>query len=1325
MASRRGRAVGAGIGIEVNVLQRLTTWLWSFIVLLIVLLAVYSSVGRLLMNNVARYQGEILETANAHLPFILEIDDLSGSWRSLSPRLEARGLRILGDSQAPVGLEFSSLLLELDVLDTLRTMSPRLFTLTAGGGRIHVDVDDQGQLSIAGIPGGGQGNFGRTLNEFIFNVEELTIDELAMELDQGESTRVSFIQAEVLRDGNFRRASVSLRAPDRDAWFRLTAEGEGSLTDFRSFSGLFHLKSELGDIALFDDLLAQIEMLPVTGHIENDLWLRFDEGKVRVATRLAGEAIELKPLEGEGQAYNLERVGLDLAADYRDQAWDFRARDIELIGAGRSVLIPALTGRYGDDSISLRLADIELGQLSSYLQGAGLLPETAQDVLSLLSPTGELEQVEFTLRGIQTGQDWTLSTNFRDVDVEPWRGAPGLTNASGFAVLTADRGRVQLASSEFSMAFPKVFRRHLDYQSFSAELQWTVEPDAFRLRSGPFTAFADEGEVKGLFSMLLPRVETAAGAEMDLMVSLRDTAPQYRRKYLPYKLNPNLLEWLEPSIGEGRISEGGFIYRGSLVRNPAYRTMQLFFDVEDTRIDYHPEWPAIDDLEGLVLIDDADVDVYAQRGRILDSEVSDVRVQLRQDADKQLHLALTAAMRGSAADGLAVVNTSPLRNTVGDTFIDWTLGGELDTQLALAMNLSDASIEPRINLVTRWSGVNVDMGELDLSVDGVSGTLFYDSYNGFRADDMTGSAWGRPIVGRVSQGRAGDVLAPLDIEVRGGASASDVRTWLDLDMLQLAEGEADAVVHVRVPADGAAMLEVDSMLEGVALDLPTPWAKQDSEARPMRLSMPLAAGPKRIDIVMDEAAFLGLDVDAVGLTGGSLGFSAPVAASEPGRILLGGQIDFLDWAEWEAFFEQYFPEDEAAPEILTSLQGLDVAELLLFGKQIYNVRLDGLEYRDRWEIDFETVWSAGRVVLPEDLSRVDVDLERLEIGGFTDMMNAEEGLPADDFDFPPIAVTVADLHEADDHWGNLAFTLRQSGSNLHFENIRGELRRLILGRDKPMRLDWLRGETGELTRLMGELNFVNFGDVLEQYQYEQIVETNSGNVGLELTWPGDPTDFALVETSGRMTLDVQEGSFLNTSGATSGTLRVVAILNLAEFVNKLSLDLSHVYKSGVPFDSIEGELIFDAGLIEVPGIDVRGRGSRFQFVGVADARAETIDGEMVATLPIASNLPWMFALVSGLPAAAGVYVISKVFNKQMDRFSSAVYRVDGAWADPQLNFQRIFDNSARERKKQTAGNPGEGEQIQTADSAKSLEETAPAAEEEKKEEEEPETEGTP
>ena len=93
-------------------------------------------------------------------------------------------------------------------------------------------------------------------------------------------------------------------------------------------------------------------------------------------------------------------------------------------------------------------------------------------------------------------------------------------------------------------------------------------------------------------------------------------------------------------------------------------------------------------------------------------------------------------------------------------------------------------------------------------------------------------------------------------------------------------------------------------------------------------------------------------------------------------------------------------------------------------------------------------------------------------------------------------------------------------------------------------------------------------------------------------------------------------------------------------------------------------------------MQVRGAGSGFQFSGVSDLVAGTIDGELVVTLPVANNLPWMAALAAGLPVTAGVFVVSRVFQDQVNRFTSGVYTVEGALDNPTVSFDRIFDNAS-------------------------------------------------
>ena len=83
---------------------------------------------------------------------------------------------------------------------------------------------------------------------------------------------------------------------------------------------------------------------------------------------------------------------------------------------------------------------------------------------------------------------------------------------------------------------------------------------------------------------------------------------------------------------------------------------------------------------------------------------------------------------------------------------------------------------------------------------------------------------------------------------------------------------------------------------------------------------------------------------------------------------------------------------------------------------------------------------------------------------------------------------------------------------------------------------------------------------------------------------------------------------------------------------------------------------------------------------------ETIDGQLVATLPVATNLPWGGALVGGLPAALGVYLTGKLVEKQVDRLSSIRYKLSGHWDAIDIQVDRIFA-AALEPETQEAKDP--------------------------------------
>ena len=81
---------------------------------------------------------------------------------------------------------------------------------------------------------------------------------------------------------------------------------------------------------------------------------------------------------------------------------------------------------------------------------------------------------------------------------------------------------------------------------------------------------------------------------------------------------------------------------------------------------------------------------------------------------------------------------------------------------------------------------------------------------------------------------------------------------------------------------------------------------------------------------------------------------------------------------------------------------------------------------------------------------------------------------------------------------------------------------------------------------------------------------------------------------------------------------------------------------------------------------------RMSLSGDIDVLNESADATLIATLPVATNLPWVVALMGSVPAAAGVFVTSKIVEKQMNRLSSIRYSMQGEWDDLEVKAQEIF-----------------------------------------------------
>lgn len=1293
---------------QLSIFHKLGNILWGIAVVAIVVLALYVSLGRLLSSNLEFYQEEVLEALNVRTPLELDAQKLSGEWHSFSPIIVLSTLRLGIPGAVGDALELSEGRVALDILESLRTRSLQFSALQLEGLELRGELDEDGRIHIPGLTSN-EGEVGGWLRELLLNIERVTLTEnnLNLRLPSGD-TRKFLLDLRFDRDGSERKLRGEL-VSTAGTHIRFVGEGLGDPFERDTFRGQLYVDIQAADLAEVEDMLAQQSpAIWAQGTLDAELWLAWNSGEASVDVRIDATDVLVRPKHGDWHL-PFERLSLEGSLVEKPNRWTVFASSVRAQDGKVVVDLPRVQLDVWDTSLRVRASELELAPLNSLFVGFETLPDSWTGVFRDLQLQGDVSSLQMSIADISApAQDWALEANFENVQVESWNGAPGATAASGYAEFSPGRGEVVVDSQKFTLNFPTVYRQPLYFDDIYGSVNLAWDEDSLVLHSGVLTTAAEEGRARALFRLNIPFSTTDEGLEMDLMVGLKQAEAVYRSKYIPYILASTLTDWLAESISEGRLEHTGFIWRGSL-RGDAHdlRTVQLFVDVSDAVLDYHPAWPAITDVAATVLVDDTNISVWVDRAKLYEQLVQHLSAEAWMGDDAQMRLAIDASLSGSAADGLAVVNNSLLDELVGGVFRQWELDGALQTQLQLELNLQDSDVLPKIEVSTVWKDVSLQIAPGDLNIESISGDLQFSSARGFSSQALQGRLWGEPITAHIGQpalaGEPFDMRSPtVAIEFSGDVTSDAIQSWLQQDVLALASGRSTAEVLLTVTAKERVQLLVTSDLEGMALDLPQPWAKPASTIRPLRVTLPLGGHSSEIAVELEEVLQLKLSVGEGRLRAASLGVAAPAPALQAGNLEVAGYAELLDVDALTIFIETYIYADAQSDDAVVidsavpiensparaelplriNLDSFQAKQLRVWGIDLADVEVTlGLDSTG-WAMDIDTQWlHAAYSDFDElDVAKLQIDLLDLKAlsGALADQPTGAPELEAGEqarlLELPPMSVDVAGLRYGDIELGQLAFLLDSEGGDFRATDIVGDIAGLAITAEEPAQLQWKQGATGS-TELAGRLYFEDLGETLQRFGYEKLLETERGHFDVDLQWAGAPQAYSLLTTSGLLELSAGRGRFLETPAGATGALRVVGILNLADLVQRLNI--TQMFESGIPFHKVQGSTSLSEGTISVPSLAVQGASSSFEFSGVSDIATKQLEGELVATLPVASNLPWVAALAGGLPVAAGVFVVSKVFEKQMKKLSSGVYSVSGDWDDPQIDFSRIFDDSSR------------------------------------------------
>ncbi|ROS01238.1 uncharacterized protein (TIGR02099 family) [Sinobacterium caligoides] len=1295
---------------------------------LIVALAAYVSLGRYYLPKLTDYRQWIIEQVADNTGLKIDLAGLSGNWQAFSPGITVEGFRLYGanDAGQQEVLVVDELSVQFAALASLSHGQPIFDRLSLSGVKVVLKQRADGSWGLPGFLPGRQPKKGRsdglaTLREMLDESQQLTIKNSHIQLlaNNGRKLELGNLTLEVHQSDDLLKGQLSINTGD-DGFTPLVAklEGDGDL-----FSDRLKMTAE---VSFNDAQLAYFQ--PLAPHyIPNSL---LATGKVLVSYDaeeglIANSEVDFTHLDINNLTTKpvpvIMQLGGSFSAAYKPGGeWQLYVRDLKTDWF-ESLAIDRFSASYSpDNGFSGAVSAVDLGVLSQTVLDAGLLSGKAEEALTTLSPKGNLNNLHWQYQPKQAIVDrLLLRAELSGVAVSSWKGAPGANQLSGYLQAGTLSGFVDLDDTPLQLSFPKIYHEALSFDKAKGRVAWHVG-DRVAVNSGPIAVSADFGEAKVQLDLDLAKThEDPDPSTMSLLVGLRDSEASYRDNFIPYVLPKPLLDWLQRGVKAGHINEAGFIYHGEFT--PGFgKSIQLAVALDSGQLEFQEQWPMLQGIAGRLDVDNHNTAMRVDHASLLGVELHDAKVKVSPDRDN-LVLAVKSKLSGESHSVLRLFKETPLAVMTGHVFDGWRASGNTVAAIDLSLPLTKGKQSPYVDVVAQLRNTAVSIDTLGLDLDKINGPLNYNSVRGLSSQGLKGRLWKQPVEAVLLTKNVrenGKKQQNFILQGHGIVGAEQLRAWTKQPIMGFLSGQtafsSELTLAPGKRRQQQSELIVESDLKGFEVDLPAPYHKQKEQSWPLKIKLPVTSEGRLVVFSLQDRAqlqlqYAGKDISRAGLQLGNQW--QPMSHRHGLRIT--GHVPMLSLSPWLDAIARYramaaqHSEQAANPKVVTKpsaqfVMALNIDRLNMFNQTLLSAETIINRTESGWDISIENEKVAAKVLLSDNSDELKIDIDRLaypflesQSGPDTHPVDVKaiEATKADDADplqnidpagFPVMQVVMNSVTINGENYGRWKFHAKPFQQGVLVEGLEASLRGVnIAGMEKGQgaQLNWQRDGDHHSTQFKGALRADDIGDVLEAWGLPKVITSESADFHAQVGWQGSPVLMALPRYDGSISLDLDEGQFIQTAGSPVEALKLFGILNFANIARRLQLDFSDLYKKGLSYDKVDGTVYFKQGLMQIDEpLQVHGPSSDFKLSGLFDLKEEQVDAELVVTLPITTNLPWVVALAgaiptggAALPAAAGVYLASKLFESQLDSLSSAVYSINGSWSDPNFKFERVFD----------------------------------------------------
>lgn len=1252
------------------------------ILALVVLLATAISLARYFMPSLDQYEQQITELIAKELQLDVHFGSFAGDWYRFGPALKITDM-VLSTHDGKIVTEIDALYVSANILASIskRQLVPAYLNVIG----LQLDLEQQAdkKIIISNLPViPTTSDKQHLVMDLLKKYNRVTLRRSQINFKDAQSVETPiYIRRMVLsRTGQNHEFDVMLNLLNQPTRLEMVTQIKGDLTRMEKLAINGYIK--LDDVVLSDYLKSYAFKDYSVNDGVTDLHAWFDWQENELQSLRAEVNLQQVHLYHKNNDTVLKPFDLQSEFLYKREgpdAWTLASNDLHL-GLSDAELIPLATKfkfTHQAQENQFVAQTILLDNLTEALLWSEQLPEKQHKLLAALLPRGTLEDVKITTQN----QNWQMGLGFEGVSFHSMDEFPGVENISGQLIANPASAKLTLSSADTQLNYLSVFPGSLFFDSIKGELDGQYDGQHWQIKTQDLELSNKELSLNADFIL-------NGGQGMDTHIDANLLIPELNSSSLYYYLptgvfSTELSDWLKAAIGPGQIEQLSLKADGPLNEFPYFDQgdgiFRLHMMMKDFNLKFQQDWPQIEKANGEFLFTGRHIDIVLNEAQIYKTQLLGVAADISLPSIGTSWLNVHGEALMSVQHAIDFIHATPLSSSLGKSLDAFTFNVPATMIIDLKIPLDDEAQETTVNGLVQMSEGDVIVNDLQLKFTDLNGIL------GFTEKNISSEGIHTQLFGKAA-------LLTMTPELKNKhhlthwqlattVNSVDMATIFPSGMWDYVKGETDVVASFVIDNDSSAEgfdLMVDSELKGIAINLPEPLGKTSEQIIPLRYTASVGKANETLRVqyakIVDAFAQSNYKDNKTVFYGAKLQLGgAPLSNLNVAEgIYITGSLPNFSYDVWETFIDSVDIESAQEHEqpiydnVLGKVKEVDVTvnAFQAFQYPFTKARIILKQAQNKWLVNLNSNELKGKISIPQNAAAGILDFN-FDYCSWNNAQHVEEKNPLDPRQIPALSFSCRSFVYDQKNFGTIKFNIEPEIAGLKLKQVE------MLGPQEKFTANgrwWIENDK-QKTQLAGHLSSKALDKTLMLANVSSTILNSKTEADFDLTWPGDPFDFALAHLNGQLDVHLKDGVLVDVN---PGFGRILSLLSLDSIERRLRLDFSDIFKKGFSFDDIIAHIAIKDGVAHSDNLSMKAPAAEMKMKGNVNLGTKQLDLLAQVTVHITSSLPIAATIASGGnpivgAVGLGVWVADKIVKSTAGDVLGTSYRVTGTWEKPIVN----------------------------------------------------------